>query len=259
MNRQQDREFMARALALAERGLFTATPNPRVGCVIARDGQMLGEGWHERAGEAHAEVRALADVRARGHEGRGATAYVTLEPCNHHGRTPPCTDALLAAGIARVVAAMRDPNPLAAHGAERLTAAGVAVDFGLLEEQARELNLGWIKRVQRGLPWVRLKIAASLDGRTALDNGVSQWITGPAARADGHRWRARACAILTGIGTVLKDDPQLTVRASTSAPRSGRSLSRASMSCMSRQAPSCTVLCLPAAWPMNCWCMLRHA
>ena len=178
---------------------------------------MLGEGWHERAGEAHAEVRALADVRARGHEGRGATAYVTLEPCNHHGRTPPCADALLAAGIARVVAAMRDPNPLAAHGAERLTAAGVAVDFGLLEEQARELNLGWIKRVQRGLPWVRLKIAASLDGRTALDNGVSQWITGPAARADGHRWRARACAILTGIGTVLKDDPQLTVRAVVTA------------------------------------------
>src|SRR5438093_9729314 len=218
MNRQQDREFMARALALAERGLFTATPNPRVGCVIARDGQMLGEGWHERAGEAHAEVRALADVRARGHEGRGATAYVTLEPCNHHGRTPPCTDALLAAGIARVVAAMRDPDPLAARGGDRLTAAGVAVEFGLREAQARELNLGWIKRIQHGLPWVRLKIAASLDGRTALNDGASQWITGPEARADGHRWRARACAILTGIGTVLKDDPQLTVRA-VSTPR----------------------------------------
>ena len=148
----RDREFMTRALTLAERGLFTATPNPRVGCVIARDGQMIGEGWHERAGEAHAEVRALADARARGHELRGATAYVTLEPCNHHGRTPPCTDALLAAGIARVVAAMRDPNPLAARGEERLMAAGVAVEFGVLEEQACELNPGWIKRVQRGLP-----------------------------------------------------------------------------------------------------------
>src|SRR5437588_3240613 len=152
-----DRDMMTRALALAERGLFTATPNPRVGCVIARDGQMLGEGWHERAGEAHAEVRALADVRARGHEGRGATAYVTLEPCNHTGRTPPCTDALLAAGIARAVIAMRDPNPVAGRGAERLAAAGVAVEHGLFEDEARELNVGWIKRIQEGRPWVRVK------------------------------------------------------------------------------------------------------
>ncbi len=208
----RDREHMRRALDLAARGLFTTTPNPRVGCVIVRDGCVIGEDWHERAGEAHAEVRALADVRARGDTARGATIYVTLEPCNHHGRTPPCTEALLAAGIARAVVAMRDPNPVAAQGAERLAAAGVAVEHGLFEAEARELNAGWVKRMQVGRPWVRVKIAASLDGRTALDNGASQWITGPAARADGHRWRARACAILTGIGTVQQDDPQLTVR-----------------------------------------------
>ena len=212
MTGRADRELMARALKLAERGLYTTTPNPRVGCVIARDGQMLGEGWHERAGDAHAEVRALADAHARGNDPRGATAYVTLEPCNHHGRTPPCTDALLAAGIVRVVAAMRDPYLPAGSGADRLRAAGVAVEIGLLEKEARELNLGWIKCVQTGRPWVRVKIAASLDGRTALQNGTSQWITGALARADGHRWRARACAILTGIGTVRQDDPQLTVR-----------------------------------------------
>jgi diaminohydroxyphosphoribosylaminopyrimidine deaminase/5-amino-6-(5-phosphoribosylamino)uracil reductase len=173
---------------------------------------VIGEGWHERAGEAHAEVRALADVVARGASARGATAYVTLEPCNHSGRTPPCTDALLVARVARVVAAMRDPYLPAAGGAERLAAAGVEVDHGLLEAEARELNLGWIKRVQHGRPWVRVKIAASFDGQTALDNGESRWITGAKARADGHRWRARACAILTGIGTVQQDDPQLTVR-----------------------------------------------
>jgi len=207
-----DREHMRRALDLAARGLNTTTPNPRVGCVIVRDGRVIGEGWHERAGEAHAEVRALAEVRARGESARGATIYVTLEPCNHTGRTPPCTNALLAAGIGRAVIAMRDPNPAAARGAERLVAAGVAVEHGLFEDEARELNVGWIKRMQVGRPWVRVKIAASLDGRTALDSGASQWITGPAARADGHRWRARACAILTGIGTVLQDDPQLTVR-----------------------------------------------
>lgn len=208
----RDREHMRRALELAARGLFTTTPNPRVGCVIVRDGGVIGEGWHERAGEAHAEVRALTDVAARGTTARGATAYVTLEPCNHTARTPPCTEALLAAGVARVVAAMRDPYLPAAGGADRLATAGVAVDHGLLEAEARELNVGWIKRVQRSRPWVRVKIAASLDGRTALDNGQSQWITGPEARADGHRWRARACAILTGIGTVQQDDPQLTVR-----------------------------------------------
>ena len=212
MKRPGDRELMARALELAALGLFTTTPNPRVGCVIARDGIILGEGWHERAGEAHAETRALADARARGNDPRGASAYVTLEPCNHHARTPPCTDALLAAGIARVVAAMRDPYPPAKHGADRLAAAGVAVEIGLLEDEARELNAGWIKRVEKGRPWVRVKVAASLDGRTALDNGASRWITGSAARVDGHRWRARACAILTGIGTVRHDDPQLSVR-----------------------------------------------
>ena len=209
---ERDQEHMRRALELAARGLFTTTPNPRVGCVIVRDGRVIGEGWHERAGEAHAEVRALADVVARGASARGSTAYVTLEPCNHSGRTPPCTDALLGAGVARVVAAMRDPYSPAGGGAERLGAAGVEVDHGLLEAEARELNVGWIKRVQHGRPWVRVKIAASLDGRTALDNGESRWITGTEARADGHRWRARACAILTGIGTVQQDDPQLTVR-----------------------------------------------
>ncbi len=208
-----DRELMARALALAERGLFTTTPNPRVGCVIARDGVVLGEGWHERAGLAHAEVRALDDAHARGNDIRGATAYVTLEPCNHHGRTPPCTDALLSAGIARVVSAMNDPHPIAAGGAEKLKAAGVAVETGLLENAARELNLGWLHQVRLGRPWIRVKVAASLDGRTALENGASQWITGADARADGHRWRARACAILTGIGTVRHDDPRLNVRA----------------------------------------------
>ena len=207
-----DAQLMDRALELARRGLYTTTPNPRVGCVIARDGLILGEGWHERAGEAHAEVRALDDARARGHDPRGATAVVTLEPCNHQGRTPPCTKALLAAGIARVVAAMRDPDPVAARGADTLRAAGVAVDVGLREAESRELNIGWIKRVQTGRPWVRVKIAASLDGQTALQNGASQWITGVAARADGHAWRARACAIVTGIGTIRHDNPQLTVR-----------------------------------------------
>jgi diaminohydroxyphosphoribosylaminopyrimidine deaminase/5-amino-6-(5-phosphoribosylamino)uracil reductase len=208
-----DRDMMTRALALAERGLFTTTPNPRVGCMIARDGLVLGEGWHERAGEAHAEVRALEDARTRGNDVRGATAYVTLEPCNHQGRTPPCSEALLAAGIGRVVAAMSDPDPNAAGGADRLKAAGVTVELGLFEEAARELNVGWIHRLCHGRPWIRVKVAASLDGRTALENGASQWITGEEARADGHRWRARACAILTGIGTIRQDDPRLTVRA----------------------------------------------
>ena len=207
-----DCSHMRRALELAARGLFTTTPNPRVGCVIVRDGRVIGEGWHERAGEAHAEARALADAEARGERARGATVYVTLEPCNHHGRTPPCTDALLAAGVGRVVAAMSDPSSVAGGGGERLRAAGVPFDGGLFEEEARELNIGWIKRLRDGRPWVRVKVAATLDGRTALTDGTSQWITGAAARTDGHRWRARACAILTGIGTVRQDDPQLTVR-----------------------------------------------
>jgi diaminohydroxyphosphoribosylaminopyrimidine deaminase/5-amino-6-(5-phosphoribosylamino)uracil reductase len=208
-----DRAMMGRALAQAERGLYTATPNPRVGCVIVRDGAVIGEGFHARAGSAHAEVAALADARTRGLDARGATLYVTLEPCNHTGRTPPCTAAVIAAGVRRVVAAMADPNPLAAHGAQRLRAAGIATELGLLENEARELNIGFISRVTRGRPWVRMKIATSLDGRTALANGASRWITGEEARADGHRFRARACAILTGIGTVKSDDPALTVRA----------------------------------------------
>ena len=205
-----DHEFMARALRLAESGLYSATPNPRVGCVLVRDGSIVGEGWHEKAGGPHAEVHAL---QSAGDLARGATAYVTLEPCSHHGRTPPCCEALLAAGIERVVAAMQDPNPLVAgQGLAWLRDAGLAVDCGLLANEARELNIGFVSRMERGRPWVRLKAAASLDGRTALENGSSQWITGPDARRDGHRWRARACAILTGIGTVRDDDPQLTVR-----------------------------------------------
>ena len=205
-----DHGMMARALQLAERGLWTTTPNPRVGCVLVRDGEIVGEGWHEKAGEPHAEIHAL---RAAGELARGATAYVTLEPCSHHGRTPPCADALVAAGVVRVVAAMGDPNPLVAgQGLARLRAAGIETASGLLEDEARELNIGFVSRMTRGRPWLRLKAAASLDGKTALNNGVSQWITGPDARRDGHRWRARACAVLTGIGTVRDDDPQLSVR-----------------------------------------------
>lgn len=201
---------MARALALAARGLFTTTPNPRVGCVLVREGSVVGEGWHERAGEAHAEVHALRRAGALAH---GATAYVSLEPCNHQGRTAPCVDALLAAGVRRVVAAMEDPNPqVAGSGLARLRAAGVEVQCGLLTDEARELNVGFVARMQRGRPWLRLKTAASLDGRTALANGTSQWITGPAARRDAHRWRARSCAVMTGIGTLLHDDSRLTVR-----------------------------------------------
>jgi len=205
-----DQQHMAEALRLAEKGLYTATPNPRVGCVIVRDGQAVGSGWHEKTGGPHAEILAL---RAAGAAARGATAYVTLEPCSHHGRTPPCADALIEAGIARVVAAMQDPNPgVAGSGFAALHAAGIQVESGLMQEEAHALNRGFIARMSRGRPWVRLKIAASLDGRTALANGQSQWITGPEARRDGHAWRARACAVLTGIGTVRDDDPQLNVR-----------------------------------------------
>ncbi len=202
---------MARALQLAERGLYTTTPNPRVGCVIARDGAVAGEGWHERAGGPHAEIVAL---HAAGDRARGATAYVTLEPCHHHGRTPPCDEALIAAGVVRVVVAMPDPDPrTSGQGSARLQAAGITVETGVLENEARAVNRGFVSRVTRGRPWARMKIAASLDGRTALMNGKSQWITGEAARSDGHHWRARACAVLTGIGTVRDDDPRLTVRA----------------------------------------------
>ncbi len=203
-------EFMGQALELAGRGLYTTTPNPRVGCVIVRDGAIVGTGWHEKAGMPHAEVLAL---KAAGARSRGATLYVNLEPCSHHGRTPPCADAIIDAGVERVVAAMQDPNPLVAGaGFARLRAAGIAVEHGLMEDEARELNIGFVARMTRGRPWMRMKIAASLDGRTALANGKSQWITGEQARADGHRWRARACAVLTGFGTVRDDDPQLSVR-----------------------------------------------
>jgi diaminohydroxyphosphoribosylaminopyrimidine deaminase/5-amino-6-(5-phosphoribosylamino)uracil reductase len=205
-----DHACMARALQLAARALYTTTPNPRVGCVIAKDGVVIGEGWHQRAGGPHAEVHAL---RQAGDAARGADVYVTLEPCSHHGRTPPCALALLDAGVRRVVAAMDDPNPrVAGGGLALLQAHGIAVHSGLMETQARQLNPGFLSRMTRGRPWFTLKIAASLDGRTALSNGVSQWITGPAARADVQRLRARSCAVMTGIGTVLADDPLLTVR-----------------------------------------------
>ena len=207
-----DHAMMARALRLAERGLFTTQPNPRVGCVIARDGEIVGEGWHRRAGEAHAEVFAL---RAAGERARGATAYVTLEPCSHHGRTPPCADALIKAGVARLVFASEDPNPkVAGAGIHRMREAGIDVAGGLMRDAARELNRGFFARFERGRPWVRVKLALSLDGRTALANGESKWITGEAARADAQRWRARSSAILTGAGTARMDDPRLTVRLS---------------------------------------------
>jgi diaminohydroxyphosphoribosylaminopyrimidine deaminase/5-amino-6-(5-phosphoribosylamino)uracil reductase len=206
--------LMREALALAWQAIGLSDPNPRVGCVIvARDGQALGRGHTQQAGGPHAEVMALRDAAARGHDVRGATVVVTLEPCAHHGRTPPCCDALIEAGVGRVVMAVQDPNPLVAgEGVARLRAAGVQVDEGPLGDEARELNIGFFSRMQRGRPWVRLKAAVSLDGRTALNNGVSQWITGSVARTDGHAFRKRAGAVLTGVGTVLDDDPRLDVR-----------------------------------------------
>ncbi len=209
---------LAQALALAQQGLFLTSPNPRVGCVIVdATGQIIGAGHTQAAGGAHAEVMALRDAAERGHSVQGATAYVTLEPCSHFGRTPPCADTLVTAGIGKVVAIHPDPNPLVAgRGFARLRAAGIAVEVlppdDPLAVEAWELNIGFFTRMVRQTPWVRMKIAASLDGRTALPNGVSQWITSPAARADGHAWRARACAVLTGIGTVLQDNPRLDVR-----------------------------------------------
>jgi len=211
-----DYAMMARALRLAERGAFTTKPNPMVGCVLAKDGVVVGEGWHHRAGGPHAEVFAL---EAAGDNARGATAYVTLEPCSHVGRTGPCADALIAAGVVRVVAAMRDPNPLV-HGAgfERLQAAGISVQSGLMEPLARQLNRAYLSRIERGRPWLRIKLAISLDGRSALKSGDSKWISGEASRQDVQRWRARSGAILTGAGTVLIDDPLLTVRLPDDAP-----------------------------------------
>ena len=205
-----DFHHMARALRLAERGLYTTAPNPRVGCVLVRDGQVVGEGWHEYAGGPHAEVNAL---KAAGQAAAGATAYVTLEPCSHHGRTPPCADALIQAGVARVVAAMKDPNPrVAGEGLARLREAGITVVTGLLEDEAEGLNPGFVKRMRTGVPYLRCKLAASLDGRTAMASGESKWITSDPARRDVHRLRARSSAIMTGIGTVLADDPSLNVR-----------------------------------------------
>ena len=205
-----DQRSMARALELARKGLYSTHPNPRVGCVIVQGAQVVGEGWHARAGEPHAEVYAL---RQAGAKARGATAYVTLEPCSHHGRTPPCADALIDAGVARVVVAMQDPNPqVAGSGLARLQAAGIAVQCGVLEAEARVLNAGFIKRMEQGLPLVRVKLAMSLDGRTAMASGESQWITGPAARAAVQRLRARSSIVLTGADTVLADAARLTVR-----------------------------------------------
>ena len=202
------------ALELAAKGMFTTTPNPRVGCVIVKENKIIGTGYTQPVGHAHAEVQALNDAANKGFDVEGATVYVTLEPCSHHGRTPPCADALIKARVARVVTAITDPNPLVAgQGLARLETAGIQISSGVLEDEAREINIGFLSRMQHGKPWVRMKSAASLDGRTALHNGISQWITGDEARADGHYWRARACAILTGIGTVMEDDPQLTVRA----------------------------------------------
>ena len=223
--RPADLAWMRRALAKAHDAMYRSDPNPRVGCVLVRSGAAIGEGATQAPGGPHAEIEALSDARARGHDPRGATAYVTLEPCSHFGRTPPCADALVAAGVARVVAAMEDPNPLVAgSGLARLRAAGIATDCGLLADDARELNIGFVSRMTRGRPWVRMKLAASLDGRSALANGVSQWITGPEARRDGHRWRARASALLTGIGTVVLDDPRLDVRDVATSRQPGRVL-----------------------------------
>lgn len=236
-----DYRFMARALALAQRGLYGTDPNPRVGCVLVRDGEIVGEGWHQRAGEAHAEVNALA---AAGEQARGAAVYVTLEPCCHHGRTPPCTEALLNAGVTRLVAAMPDPNPqVAGRGLAMLREAGVAVECGLLEAEAQALNPGFIQRMTQGRPFVRVKLAMSLDGRTALASGDSQWLTGAAAREDVQRLRARSSAILTGVGTVLADDPSLNVR----LPEVARQPLRVILDSGLRTPPTARTLQLPGS------------
>ncbi|MGJ0429374.1 bifunctional diaminohydroxyphosphoribosylaminopyrimidine deaminase/5-amino-6-(5-phosphoribosylamino)uracil reductase RibD [Methylobacter sp.] len=206
---QQDAMYMARAIGLAKKGLYTTDPNPRVGCVLVKDNVVIGEGWHAKAGQGHAEVKALKAAS----DARGSTAYVTLEPCSHHGRTPPCCDALIKAGVSRVVAAMQDPNPLVAgRGLERLKAAGIEVSCGVLEQDAQALNRGFIKRMTENRPFVRSKLAMSLDGRTAMASGESKWITSAEARSDVHKLRAQSSAILTGISTVLADDPALNAR-----------------------------------------------
>ena len=205
-----DHAYMSQALQLAEKGLYSTSPNPRVGCVIVRDGKIVGSGWHVKTGQPHAEINAL---NIAGGAAQGATVYLTLEPCSHYGRTHPCAEALIRAKVAKVIIAMQDPNPLVAgKGTSLLKQSGINVQIGLMGEWAKDLNVGFVSRMTNNRPWVRMKIAASLDGKTALNNGVSQWITGEAARHDGHRLRARSCAVLTGIGTVLEDDPQLSVR-----------------------------------------------
>ncbi|MCK5714924.1 MAG: bifunctional diaminohydroxyphosphoribosylaminopyrimidine deaminase/5-amino-6-(5-phosphoribosylamino)uracil reductase RibD, partial [Nitrosomonadaceae bacterium] len=205
-----DHAYMSQALQLAEKGLYSTSPNPRVGCVIVHDSQVVGSGWHVSAGQPHAEINALD---AAGTVARGATVYLTLEPCSHHGHTPPCVEALVKAKVAKVIIAMQDPNPLVeGKGLSLLKRSKIKVQIGLMKAEAEELNIGFVTRMRHNRPWVRMKIAASLDGKTALNNGSSQWITGEAARSDGHRFRARSCAVLTGIGTVLADDPQLTAR-----------------------------------------------
>ncbi len=240
-----DNDCMKLALDWAAKGMYITAPNPRIGAVIVRDGVVIGAGHTQPAGQAHAEIQALNDAQARGHDVRGATVYVTLEPCNHYGRTPPCSDALVRAGVGRVVAAMVDPNPLVAgQGLAKMAAAGIAVSSGLMAREALELNIGFFSRMRHGRPWVRMKTAASLDGMTALHNGQSQWITGAPARADGHAWRARACAILTGIGTVKADNPQLTVRA-IDTPRQPR---RVIVDSRLDIEPGARVLAGPACW-----------
>lgn len=219
MSQLADRIHMARALQLAEKGLYTTAPNPRVGCVLVNEGKVVGEGWHMRTGGPHAEVHALTQA---GSKARNATAYVSLEPCCHHGRTPPCTEALITAGVARVVVAMQDPNPeVAGKGLAQLEAAGIEVSSGLMQTQAEALNPGFIQRMRDGRPWVRCKMAMSVDGRTAMASGESQWITSSAARQQVHRLRARSSAIITGIGTVLADDPSLNVRLHEQVPEGG--------------------------------------
>ena len=238
-----DRTAMQRALELAARGLTTTHPNPRVGCVIARKSRVLAEGWHERAGESHAEVAALASA---GTQAAGATAYVTLEPCSHQGRTPPCVDALIAAKVARVVYAVDDPNPqVNGRGAAILKEAGIAVASGLLADEATDLNAGFLKRMRTGRPWVRVKLAASLDGRTALANGASRWISGEAAREDVQHWRARSSAVLTGIGTVLADDPRLDVRLREAAGGEGWQPLRVVLDSSLRTPPEARLFTVP--------------
>ncbi len=237
-----DYQYMARAIRLARRGLTTTDPNPRVGCVVVRDGAVVGEGWHQRAGEPHAERHALA---AAGPQAVGATVYLTLEPCVHQGRTPPCAPALIEAGVARVVCACEDPNPqVAGRGLAALQAAGIEVQAGIGRAAAQQLNPGFNKRMTQGLPWIRAKLAVSLDGRTALANGSSRWITGPDARADVHRWRARSSAVLTGVDTVLADDPQLNPRLSDGGPAFVEPL-RVILDSTLRLPPSARTLQLP--------------